>query len=345
MASTLSIDTIVPTTGSVVTLGDTQYPTLYNFSGTIEFDTIHSNGYWWGPLLSVGVQRYRGITSTCPIVGQSIPGSAQPWAETWCNDTNLFNIISGVQFWRVPKTGTYTLTAKGAGRATTYDGAGISLTCQFTLYAGEWLRIICGAKGKTNGGVYSGGHGASAISVNRNGLEIPILVAGGGAGLSSNSPQSTNTNRDATAPGVNLAYAGQGGSGSFYSAGYDSAIGHYWPAGGGGGWGTDGGSGLIGNFTAPDTQGGKALSSACPHGGTFETDGSTYWGGFGGGGAGGRDGGAAGGGGGWYGGNSSYKYTGSSSDDNTKLGGGSYCITSYTNNGAWTSNGRVLVTL
>lgn len=344
--STLSVDTIVPSTVNNVILEKTEYPTLYNFSGTIVFDTIHSNGQWYGPLYSVGAQRYQGISSVEPLNSETIPGSTQPWASTWCNDTELFNIIAGVQYWRVPKTGLYTITANGAGKATTHDGFGISLTTQFILYAGEWLRIVCGAKGKTNGGVYSGGHGASTASVNRNGLVIPILVAGGGAGLSQNSPQSTNNNRNATAPGVNLKYSGQGGSGSFYNTGYDTAIGYYWPAGGGGGWATPGGSGLIGNWTGPMTQGGAPLSSNCPHGGKFETDGSTYWGGFGGGGATGRDGGAAGGGGGWYGGNSTFKLTGSTSDDTTILGGGSYCVNStFTNNGTWGNIGQVIITL
>ena len=53
---------------------------------------------------------------------------------------------AGVHYWRVPKSGTYTLTARGAGWSGN-GGNGRSLT-DYVLYAGEWLRGVCGAQGE-----------------------------------------------------------------------------------------------------------------------------------------------------------------------------------------------------
>lgn len=343
----------------------TQVDQLYSFSGTALFDTIQNNG-WYQPInYNAAIKRYANLgpgSTFGPNSSTATPHNANPAsvnAATWCADKELFNVIAGCQLWRVPITATYTLTARGAGRNATYAGYGRDLTCDFKLYAGEWLRIVCGAQGETNGSNFGGGNGATCFSVFRHGLHMPLLIAGGGAGLSGNSPQSDNSNRDGalpmTDPGDDTTYSGtgqqsardgMGGRGSYYSYDYSSPITH-WAGGGGGGWGTPGGNGTIGqNSPGEHNSGGAALSSACPHGGYYPDAQNAYHGGFGGGGATGISSGSAGGGGGWYGGNATYAFTNNTSDDSTALGGGSYSAnTGWVNNGVRNSYGQAEVSL
>ena len=344
----------------------TQVDQLYSFSGTARFDTIQNNGMYQPINYNAAIKRYANLGPGSvfgPNGSTATPHNANPAsvnATTWCADKELFNVIAGCQFWRVPITATYTLTARGAGRNSSYAGYGINLTCDYKLYAGEWLRIVCGAQGETNGSNFGGGNGATCISVFRNGVHMPVLIAGGGAGTSGNSPQSENTNRNATPPmadnGDDTTYSGtgtfgaardgMGGRGSWYSSDYNSTIVH-WAGGGGGGWGTPGGHGTIGQATPTEqNSGGAALSSACPHGGYYPDASNAYHGGFGGGGATGINSGSAGGGGGWYGGNATYAISSTNSDDTTALGGGSYCAAnSFTNNGTHGDYGQVDVSL
>jgi hypothetical protein len=354
---------LVPGTGqTALTLPNyTQVEQLYSMSGTIRFDTAVNNGQYQPTDYNSFIKRYGNIGSppgfgpngAVPVFHGQHTGTVNE--STWCSDKELFNVIAGCQLWRVPITATYTLTARGAGRNSSYAGYGISLTCDFKLYAGEWLRIICGAQGRTDNSTYGGGNGASCISVFRQGMHMPVLIAGGGAGTSNNSPQSNNTNRNATAPNQNTftpngethytARDGIGGAGSWYSNNYDSPLTH-WGGGGGGGWGSPGGGGSIGQASpGEDMSGGRALSSQCPHGGYYTNAGTNYWGGFGGGGGTGVDGGAAGGGGGWYGGNATYVKS-TNSDDTSGLGGGSFCAAdTFTNNGTHGNYGQVDVSL
>lgn len=306
-------------------------PQLYNFGGTIQFTTCGQTGAF-GPILSDAQTSY----------------AAQPYQGTWLTNSNYFNVIAGVQFWRVPKTGTYTIRAAGArGGSATYAGLGIDLTSTFALESGEWLKIVCGQRGEgSTGNVLAGAGGASFAAVFRNGGWVPLLVAGGGAGWSNNSPASTNTNRNAFAPGTRPRET-NGGMGSYYSASYATGIGYYWGGGGGGGWTSDGCDGGIAPYMTGQNTGGRALNSTSPLGGIYKIDTSGCMdGGFGGGGATGRDSGAAGGGGGWWGGNATFALVAQTSDDTTQLGGGSYSANAtYTNNGTRDGEGFVYVTL
>jgi hypothetical protein len=301
----------------------------YNFSGTIQFSVCGQTGAF-GPTLSNARSTYTG----------------QAFASTWLNNLDLFNVIAGVQFWKVPKTATYTIRCAGARSGpSTHGGLGIDLTTTFYLYNSEFIKIVCGQRGEGNSGAYGGGGGASFLAVFRYGTWVPVIVSGGGAGVSTNSPQSANTNRNAFNPTVRQNET-QGGMGSKYANNYTSDIGYYWAAGGGGGWSSDGVDGGIGISHSTQSIGGRALNSTSPIGGLhLVTPSTTYNGGFGGGGATGVDGGAAGGGGGWWGGNSSYSGVSSVSDDTTHLGGGSYSIDNYTINGTNNGEGFVYITL
>lgn len=352
MLNTASADGYSLTTPAII-----QTNQLYNMSGTILFDTINNNGLYQGMDYANAIKRYADIGSptyrgSATTYHNAHTGSV--FNSTWCSNRELFDMRMGVHYWRVPKSGTYTLTAKGAGRPETMPGNGISLTMDYDLYAGEWLRVVCGAQGLYGATNHCGGSGASAISVYRQGIHIPILVAGGGAGVTPNSPGGANSNRNATAPtthgthnpyttGHYAARDGIGGHGSIYQHNYGSYI-LNWGGGGGGGWGSPGGHGGIGINMMEQASGGRALSEDCPHGGYYQ-NGNAYWGGFGGGGASGISSGAAGGGGGWYGGNSTYATSTTTSDDTSYLGGGSYAAGSFTNNGAHQLYGQVLISI
>mgnify|MGYP001162364439 FL=1 len=352
MLNTASADGYSLTTPAII-----QTNQLYNMSGTILFDTINNNGLYQGMDYANAIKRYADIGSptyrgSATTYHNAHTGSV--FNSTWCSNRELFDMRMGVHYWRVPKSGTYTLTAKGAGRPETMPGNGISLTMDYDLYAGEWLRVVCGAQGLYGATNHCGGSGASAISVYRQGIHIPILVAGGGAGVTPNSPGGANSNRNATAPtthgthnpyttGHYAARDGIGGHGSIYQHNYGSYI-LNWGGGGGGGWGSPGSHGGIGINMMEQASGGRALSEDCPHGGYYQ-NGNAYWGGFGGGGASGISSGAAGGGGGWYGGNSTYATSTTTSDDTSYLGGGSYAAGSFTNNGAHQLYGQVLISI
>jgi hypothetical protein len=305
-------------------------PQLYAFSGQIQFSTCGQTGPY-GPILSDATSSY----------------AAQPFASTWLNNLDLFNVVAGVQFWRVPRNGTYTIRCAGARSGPcTFGGLGRDLTSTFSLTAGEWLRIIVGQRGEGNSGVYGGGGGASAVSVFRAGEHIPLIVSGGAAGTSNNSPASTNTNRNGWPLG-NRPRETRGGFGSWYDTSYGSQIAHYWPGGGGGGWAEKGGDGGINIYHSNAPFGGLALTSASPLGGRrTHSQGDTWDGGFGGGGATGRDGGSAGGGGGWWGGNASYALLAQVSDDTTFLGGGSFSANpTTTDNGTNGGEGFVWISI
>lgn len=302
-------------------------PQAYAFSGTITFTPCGATGRM-GPTLTQARATY----------------TSQPFQSSWLNNLNLFWVEQGVQYWIVPKDGTYTISAMGAGSTLSYAGTGVKIQANFTLYAGERLRIVVGQKGLTYSSAPTtnvGGGGGSCVSVYRNNSEQLLICAGGGAGQSANTASSAQTVRNAqyTNSGVP-----EGGFGSIWQNDYNPSSGltNYWPGGGGAGWLRKGATGGIGAATSKKENGGDALSASAIGG--FTENGA--YGGFGGGGATGRDGGAAGGGGGYNGGNAEAHSGNQASDYAT--GGGSYVAVSATqvnvlNNN--TGDGAVTVTL
>jgi hypothetical protein len=359
MGSTLTVDnikdsgdnTLVSSTGSGHTIASgvsfpVHLPTGqdYDFSGTINFDNCGRSGYY-GPTLAQARSSY---------TGEYLQG-------IWLNNVDYFNMIAGVQFFRIPKTGTWTYTVKGAkGGSGTHSGLGRSITSTATLYAGEWIKMVCGHRGSYSEDQSNGGGGGSFIAVARMGTWLPLCVAGGGAGWSRNSPNSANANRNGFAPGAGKGDAiTAGGNGSKYDMLYPShssdSIANYWCGGGGGGWSSPGSDGHIKTASA-QLIGGRALGSDAPIGGLWSmgndgehsgSGGSTVVnnGGFGGGGGTGHGGGASGGGGGWWGGNATFAIS-QGSDDTNELGGGSHSMNSYTDNGTHSGDaGSVALTL
>ena len=243
--------------------------------------------------------------------GQNGPTQAQ--VTTAYTGTTLAGAVTvttrGIQLWTVPATGSYQITAVGAGGGGAAGGNGASMTGTFSLSSGTTLKIVVGQTGVavSDGGTYYryGGGGGSYVT---NSSNTAYIVAGGGGGAAitggSYAPSyGTNGSTVANPSGSLGGVAGTGSSGC-------------------GGQG-QGGGGLTGNGTGSPTSmsftnnsvGGGGGAEQCPL-----TIGGTPYGGFGGGGAGGNGGG---GGGGYYGGNGGDNtYTSGQYDSGD--GGGSY---------------------
>ncbi len=241
----------------------------------------------------------------CSATGRSGPSQSQ------CNTAygpGVVTVTSGVQFWTVPATGTYRITANGAqggnggGRT---GGLGASMRGDFTLTAGSVIKILVGQQGGNRVGSSANdagaGGGGSFVTLNDN---TPLIVAGGGGGAGSTQnglPGATGLNGTGSgfSSGQGGVNGGGGGGGQNGTAGTQSTPGGNGSScsygAGGGGFYTNGGENCSGS--APNIKGLSFLSGGL--GGPADTGRSGVEGGFGGGaGVGHR----AAGGGGWSGG-------------------------------------------
>ena len=97
-----------------------------------------------------------------------------------CTISYIRNIIQI----KVPVTGRYQITAKGAKAADGKchkGGRGAIISAVFTLQKGDILDILCGGMSERQG-CHSGGAGGTFVSVNTRKLESILVVAGGGGG-------------------------------------------------------------------------------------------------------------------------------------------------------------------
>jgi hypothetical protein len=294
------------------------------------------------------------------ISGQRGPTGAQLFANsytsnvgnTWIQNTSYYNTYgNGFQFWTVPATGNYQITAAGArggipffnfgaqqlanGNATAGYGAVVSGT--FTLNQGQILSLVVGQPGGNAGvgATYSstGGGGASWVVT---GANVALLVAGGGGGggnFQSGVPNSvkggngvTRTSGGSSFYGAPGGANGIGGNSHVNGAGTVSVNGY--DAGGGGGLYANGVVGTGANsrttISGVGAGGGGGAYIYGANGGTITNE-TSYLngispGGFGGGGAPGPI--TGGGGGGYSGGAGTYGASGTSTDAGG--GGGSY---------------------
>ncbi len=228
---------------------------------------------------------------------------------TWAQDaTNLYlNMTTqGIQLWKVPVTGSYTITGAGArGGTPTYNntwtgGSGAIMSGTFTLNKGDILKIAVGQKGVEY--TYTGGGGGSTIVVNHYNTSLIVAGGGGGGGASGGSGKNASTSASGTV-----------GNGGNYAGGTNGNGGQ---GAGQSGWGLPG-AGIIGDGNNSSIYSGdvnaKSYINGAIGGAAGRSDGAP--GGFGGGGAGGQYGG--GGGGGYSGGASGGGGGGSFSFDGT----------------------------
>ena len=104
---------------------------------------------------------------------------------SWAQNTEFFNMTKqGIQEWKVPTTGSYTIRAAGAagGNPGTYS-RGIDISTTTTLTQGEIIKILVGQQGVFVPDYgFPGGGGGGTFVVRE--TKTPIIVAGGGGGRS-----------------------------------------------------------------------------------------------------------------------------------------------------------------
>jgi hypothetical protein len=211
-------------------------------------------------------------------------------AASWTQNNSFFNMTTqGIQEWKVPATGSYTIQVAGASGASgtnnTYPGGtGTIMTGTFSLTEGEVLKILVGQAGFASGS-YAGGGGGGSFVVRSpyNTLASCIIAAGGGGGGASSSSgtdgygvnASTGTVGTADRLGWNTTQGSQGtvGNGGVSGGGNSNS------GGGGGGFLTSGvlnssnsNSGAPGNGFL---QGGAGGKGGGPDAGGFGGGGST----------------------------------------------------------------------
>ena len=239
---------------------------------------------------------------------------------SWITNVNFFNMYYGLQYWTVPKTGTYTIIIAGAGEQYGQTGYIISMSASLTI--GQILTLIVGQKG-FNG---NGGGGSFIFNGKTINTVSNLLICAGGAGAngSSGGANASIGNGGGSGNGCNGADGGGGGAintnGSNGGDGVDIGQGSsQYIAGAKGGVGGSAGSSWnnaslygssVGSFGGGGLKGANGANGWYGYGGQ---------GGFGGGGGGGGcwGGGGVGGGGG---GGSSYSintstYVGTNAND------------------------------
>lgn len=275
---------------------------------TLSFDTCATTGQW-GP-----------SADACAI---------RHGSEKWGSDglfTDNYGVDRGIQWLKVPYTGSYRITAAGAAAANGGRGVVVSSTTTYDLQAGQILRIAVGQMGSSPGAcTASGGGGGTFVFTDWNTTVLNpsasrlLLAAGGGGGLNSTG---SNCNHSAANPDLmdastlrngknaqvpdDMFHGGTGGQGGGSDKGSE-----WWrpAAGSGAGWLSDGRwSGSCCDNIYPDARGISGLGGRAWYDSTLRGGSSNMGaqGGFGGGGGapyewtgGGGGGGYSGGGGAW----------------------------------------------
>lgn len=277
--------------------------------------------------------------TNCGATGRTGPSQSQANAQYGAGIVTIQGF--GIQEWTVP-AGVCDITievwgAEGGDVSGYVPGLGARMRGDFNVSGGTTLYIVVGQDGlsqSTNN--CNGGGGGGGTFVYIPGDPQPLIVAGGGGGAY----RGTNGVSAGTSTSGTTSSTSQGTPGSGGNGGTEGPCGSGWPAAGGAGWLTNGGSTCSwstgfgqGGLTKPDWRGGERNLGGSQ--GTQVQDGS-----FGGGGAsfhgGGGGGGYSGGGGG---GSCSNSLSGGG-------GGGSYNAGTNQSNsaGVRSGHGQVVIT-
>ena len=270
-----------------------------------------------------------------PSLSQARNGVSSPTESEFINDTALFNVQNGIQYWTVPLDGTYRIEAYGA-RPENYgsaSGQGARMRGDFSLSRGEKLKILVGQttyggstqwnnfsvdessgtvieptpapnsydpvlRGHTRTWNNRGGGGGTFVTREDNSI---LVIAGGGGGSAYYGTNNDQRHANTSQNGQSGLYGGSGGNNG--GRGNDSNGG--------------GGAGYSGNSS-------RSASSFLSGGRGATSNGSTYYGGFG------------GGGGGYYGAGGGGGYSGGGGGAQGYHGGGAGSL----NNGTNQSNSR-----
>ncbi len=329
------------TTTATVSLGTSTVP-FYVPSGSDFVNPFSiantTNAYLNAISYSVPVQ----ITGNTVPAAITVTGGGSPRARA-CTDSacanpignNTYNNTStgyygSYQSWTVPTTGTYTIEAWGAegGTPTSYPqstgGKGARMRGDFTLTAGEVIRILVGQQGKS--GTNDGGGGGGTYVAKQTG-NVPLIVAGGGGGGGYMAPYGAGMDAVTATNGTNdragSCTGGTNGSGGTCCSNAASGAGFT-----GNGQACSNASHLPYSFISGNGYGGAGQYAPYIDGG-FGGGGATHGGGWGGAGGGGYSGGAG------------------SSGQYGAGGGGSYNSGSNQNNspGVQVGHGKVIITM
>lgn len=277
------------------------------------------------------------IFTNCTATGRLGPSQSQ--ANTAYSSTNLagkVTVTGGIQYWVVPASGTYTITARGAKGGGASGGKGAHMQGSFALSLGDTLGILVGQMGQSLSSDVniSGGGGSYVI---KKSASNAILVIAGGGGASRNVHANTHGTTSANGQGGAISGTTVQGAGGVSGAGGGGAS---CRGGGGAGWNSDGAVGGCGGAAG---QGGVRYLAG-GFGGNITSTGIV--GGFGGGGSSEGTNTAwtyAGGGGGYSGGG------GASIGDTTPRAGGGGSLNNGTNKidsgGVNNGHGLVKITL
>ncbi len=261
-----------------------------------------SNSTWFCFILLMGLAQlqYAQSYTFTPCGASGANGPNQTMVTNTYSNTNLSSQVTttgGIQYWTVPATGLYALEARGAQGANS-GGFGAYIRGEFSLTAGQVLKILVGQAGVVIGSTSAGGGGGSFISST---INVPLLAAGGGGGRAQSSMTSTQGMDASITTTANNGYSALNGQGAPYTTyigyggtGGSGASGTSPHGGNGGGFFTNGGTSTCGGYGSAFVNGGTG-GAGCVSGAD---------GGFGGGAGGGNSGG--GGGGGYSGGGGSW---------------------------------------
>ena len=196
-----------------------------------------------------------------------------------------FNVpLAGYQRLTIPASGSYTITAAGAGGYHAYASRGAIVTQSFSFTMGQQIIIVCGQIAAHR----SGGAGGSGVALGADYTTAVILLVAGGGG---NGGQTSNPNPAAINPdgrsgaitdGSIAATTGGAGGGNSNNTGWGSGGGGVFSSGASGTYNSGGVTGPVGG--AGFRQGGMGGIGATPGPPTYNTaDGGFGMGGGGGG--------------------------------------------------------------
>ena len=142
--------------------------------------------------------------------GPTLTQARSAYTDTWTDNNTYFNVVNGIQYWTVPKSGNYRIKAYGATGTWKQGGKGAIIRGDFTLVRGEIIRILVGQKPKETGMTYSGGAGGTFVVKAPYNTDSSILViAGGGGGNNNHAYTGGLENKHGQSPAV----GGPGGAG------------------------------------------------------------------------------------------------------------------------------------
>ena len=151
---------------------------------------IKTSGIFFTALLAGSMSAQISYTFTSAgATGRFGPTTPQITAAYLSTNLNgLVTQVGGIQSWTVPVTGPYKIEASGASggnmATTSYPfGTGATMIGDFTLTAGQVIKIVVGQKGlQTPNGIWEGCGGGGASFVVSSVGNTPLVVAAGGSG-------------------------------------------------------------------------------------------------------------------------------------------------------------------